>query len=98
MTSCPDCSATREAPNWPRMCPTCLWCGARILRRILDLKGLRPSKELSIRATAALKVWTDHGHDEQQLRKLCADGCLIQPLPTDLPQSETKPAKTAKKR
>ena len=95
MTSCPDCAATREAPMHPLHCPTCLWCGARVLRRILDLKGLRPSRELSTRATDALKVWTDWGHDEQQLRKLCADGCLIQPPSTLDPD---KPKQTKKRK
>ena len=98
MTPCPDCAATREAPNGPRHCPTCLWCGARILSRILDLKGFRPAKELSTRATAALKVWMDHGHDEQQLRTLCASGSLIQPLMNERKPSDAMPAKTAKKR
>lgn len=97
MTSCPDCTATREAPNWPRHCPTCLWCGARYISRIRGLKGVRPVKELSTRATTALQVWVDHGHDEQTLRKLCADGCLIQPLNSSDPAPETpKPNKKRK--
>lgn len=97
MTSCPDCIATREAPNWPMHCPTCLWCGARILRRILNLKGVRTKAELSARASSALQVWVAHGHSESTLRKLCADGCLIQPLTSSDPSPETpKPNKKRK--
>lgn len=96
MTSCPDCTATREAPCWARHCPTCIWCGARLISRIRGLKGVRPVKELSTRATAALQVWVEYGHSEQTLRKLCADGCLIQPLISSDPAPEAKPPKKRK--
>ena len=98
MPPCPDCTATREAPQWPRHCPTCLWCGARILRRILNLKGVRTKQELSARASLALQVWVAHGHSESQLRTLCADGCLIQPLSGAQPVDEPTKTKPAKKR
>ncbi len=80
----------------PLHCPTCLWCGARVLSRILALKGVRTRQELSARASSALQVWVAHGHSESMLRKLCADGCLIQPLTSSDPAPEAKPPKKRK--
>jgi len=77
----------------PLHCPTCIWCGARLIHRILALKGVRPAAELSHRASTALATWVAHGHDEQQLRTLCASGCLIQPLQVEpAPEVPKKPA------
>ena len=97
MNPCPDCQATREAPNHPLMCPTCLWCGARCIARILALRDVQTKKQLSARASSALRVWVEHGHSESMLRKLCADGCLIQPLSSLDPAPTLLTKKTRKK-
>ena len=39
--TCEECNRARENPEWFRFCPTCLWCGARLIQKIGALKGVR---------------------------------------------------------
>jgi len=67
--ACIDCSRWRAAPGWWRTFnPACLECGGRYLWAIQRLKVDGEQKRERLRA--ALKVWTDLGHDEKQLRAL----------------------------
>ena len=93
MTPYPDCAATREAPNWPRHCPTCLWCGARLIARIQALQ--RPRSEVTARCRKVLTDWMAMGHDEAELRRLAKSPTPLQPIGATLP---AEPAKQAAKR
>ena len=53
---------------WTQHCPSCLHCGARLIQRIMKLPIARSAA--SERARAMLKVWTDYGHPEIEIRRL----------------------------
>ena len=67
-TSCDCCEKARSAPLYAVHCPRCLHCGARLIRNILRLPI--PRSEAKERAQAMLKVWTDAGHSEMEIRRL----------------------------
>ena len=67
-TVCDCCEKARSAPLYAVHCPRCLHCGARLIRNILRLPIAR--SEAKERAKAMLKVWTDAGHSETEIRRL----------------------------
>ena len=67
-TVCDCCEKARNAPLYAVHCPRCLHCGARLIRNILRLPIAR--SEAKERAKAMLKVWTDAGHSEAEIRRL----------------------------
>lgn len=80
MKPCSDCQATRESPLWPMHCPTCLWCGARLIQRIQALRTIRPAQEIRERCRKVLDDWMSYGHSEKALRELASGTSLpLQP-------------------
>lgn len=49
-------------------CPSCVYCGARLIWRIQRFHI--PRQERIDRCRRALKVWTDYGHSETEIRRL----------------------------
>ena len=68
--TCTDCTRYATHPSWRQCDPACLECGGRYLRLIQQLRI--PAEEKRERLRAALKVWTDLGHSEAELRRLAA--------------------------
>ena len=65
---CDCCETARHSPTYSVHCPSCLHCGARLIQRIMKLPIARSAA--SERARAMLKVWTDYGHPEIEIRRL----------------------------
>ncbi len=65
---CECCDRTRVGPDYAWFDPLCLHCGARLIRNILRLPIAR--SDAKERAKAMLKVWTDAGHSETEIRRL----------------------------
>ena len=94
--TCEECSKARENPAWSRFCPTCPWCGARLIQRIGQLKDRRPAAELTARRRKVLEDWVAHGHAEQQIRGLVKGPPAL--APTHGPASESESPRPAKRR
>lgn len=79
MKPCTDCQAARETNGlWAFHCPTCLWCGARLIKRLgaTDLSR----DEISARRKRVLADWVAMGHSEAEIRALVAEKALpVQP-------------------
>ena len=58
-------------------CPTCIYCGARLIQNIQMLN--RPREERSARCKAVLQDWMGYGHDEAELRRLAKGPKPIDP-------------------
>ena len=80
MKPCTDCQAARETNGlWAFHCPTCLWCGARLIKR-LGTADLR-REEISARRKRVLADWVAMGHSEEEIRALVAGKSLpVQPV------------------
>jgi hypothetical protein len=77
MTTCPCCYAARHYPGTDdarQHCPSCLYCGARMIRTVLKLPT--PPADKTARARENLAVWVAHGHDEAELRELVKSAAL----------------------
>ncbi len=103
MKPCEDCQASREAPAHALHCPTCLWCGARLLWKLARLKT-RPPKEIKQRQTRVFNDWLRYGHGQEALRALASgEEMPLQPIGQDAngesaPPTPTKPHSATKKR
>ncbi len=91
MRPCTDCQAARETNGlWVFHCPTCVWCGARLIQRIATLPLRREA--LSARRKQVLADWLAMGHSEKEIRSLVAGGALpLQPAGPRGEQTKTKP-------
>ena len=98
MKPCDCCQATREAPMHPFFCPTCLWCGARLIQRIQALRRSRtpPTKEqIKARCRTVLDDWMAMGHLESDMRSLAAGPAVpLQPTGPDEPGASAAPTPT----
>lgn len=101
MQPCPHCQARREGPAYPYFSPTCLWCGARLIKCIGQLPITREA--VATRRRKVLEDWMKYGHAEADLRRLAkqADEPL-QPLGQAEagafePQTKTKPRSVGRK-
>jgi len=88
---CDLCNIARQFPEHPRFCPSCIFCGARIIQ----LLGKLPIgvTECTTRRQQSLAVWVEWGHSEQEIRRL-AKGSLALGLEKDKDsdrQTKTKP-------
>ena len=73
---CEVCQSAIEREH--RMhCPTCIYCGARLIQNIQKLN--RPREERSARCKAVLQDWMGYGHDEAELRRLAKGPKPIDP-------------------
>lgn len=91
MKPCTDCQAARETNGlWAFHCPTCVWCGARLIQRIG--KSVGPRDQLSARRKQVLADWLAMGHSEKQIRSLVSGGSLpLQPAGRHAEPTKTKP-------
>lgn len=80
MKPCTDCQAARETNGlWAFHCPTCLWCGARLVKRIRRYPK-STDEEIGARRKQVIADWAAAGHDETALRALIAEpGMPVQP-------------------
>lgn len=93
--TCDCCSAAMVAPDYRRYDPLCLWCGARLIRR---LGRWNMSKEkLVSRRQKVLADWISYGHDELELRRLAKQPECFDPSGLEK-VSETIRRKSAKRR
>lgn len=75
--TCGCCQAASEAPAYRMHCPTCIYCGARLIQGIQKLPITR--SEVQERCRAVLADWLAYGHDEQALRALAKGPRAIAP-------------------
>ena len=77
---CPDCKEATEHPSHRQYCPKCIYCGARLIKRIGGLlEGDRAMKQA--RMKAVLNDWVAYGHSEAVIRDLVKKGPLVEPEP-----------------
>lgn len=78
---CMNCNAARQAPDYRMHCPSCIFCGARLIQSIQRLD--RPREEIRDRCRAVLSDWIAMGHDEQALRALAKGPRALEPESSD---------------
>ena len=74
---CQDCQRAAAGPLYALHCPTCVYCGARLIQRIQKLQITADSKRS--RCRQVLADWLAHGHNETQLRALAKGATAVQP-------------------
>lgn len=74
---CKCCHIAKTFPGYRMFCPSCLWCGARLIQALGQLEI--PAAEISKRRRAVLEDWMSHGHDEQAIRTLVMGRTAIGP-------------------
>lgn len=78
MKPCECCATQRDYPGvTDTQCPTCLYCGARGIQRIMQLQVSREKK--SEWAKAVLNRWVQFGHDEAEIRRLVKGPLAVAP-------------------
>jgi hypothetical protein len=93
--ACQDCHRASIGPGYPLHCPTCLWCGARLLKTI---GRMQITAEQSVaRRRKVLADWVAHGHSEQDLRALAKGPTPLAPTGQDAP-AVSAPPKLVKRR
>ena len=74
--ACEVCRTAIESHH--RMhCPSCIYCGARLIQNIQKLD--RPREERIQRCRDVLQVWMQYGHNEADLRSLAKGPKPIDP-------------------
>jgi hypothetical protein len=92
---CIDCHRASIGPGYPLHCPTCLWCGARLLKTI---GRMQITAEQSVaRRRKVLADWVAHGHSEQDLRRLAKGPTPLAPTGQDAPAASESPSKTKRR-
>jgi len=76
---CDVCEAAKESPNHRMHCPSCIYCGARLIQALGRLP--RPKDEIVSRRRAVLADWVAHGHAEDKLRELAKGALAFAPEP-----------------
>lgn len=79
--ACECCDVTRDFQEHPLHCPSCSYCGARLIWRIQKLR--RGVTETQSRCQTVLQDWMRlGGHAEGLIRKLAKQPTMpIKPLP-----------------
>ena len=77
MKPCECCQRTSLGPLYRLHCPTCIWCGARLIQHIQKLPIAAEAKR--DRCRQVLADWVAHGHGESQLRALAKGPVPLQP-------------------
>ena len=85
---CDECQSVSEAPLWNRYDPSCIYCGARLLKRLGELNI--PKDQIQKRRTKVLTDWVKWGHNESQIRTLVKSGPWLEPLTRTKPDSARK--------
>ena len=76
-------------------CPTCLWCGARLLKTI---GRMQITADQSVaRRRKVLADWVAHGHSEQDLRRLAKGPTPLAPTGQDAPAVSERLSKTKRR-
>lgn len=75
--------------------PACLWCGARLIRKLGAMS--RPRAEITARRTNVLADWMALGHEEAELRRLAKLPACFAPNGPGKP-TESERRKSAKRR
>lgn len=93
--TCDCCKAAQEAPAYRLYCPTCLWCGARLIRKLGTLPRTRD--EITARRRQVLQDWMSYGHEESELRRLAKEkACFAPSGPVE--STESAPPRSGKRR
>ena len=77
---CQSCKASTETEGlWPYFdTPKCLWCTARLIKRIGSLPI--PAGEVAARRRVVLADACAYGHSEASIRSLVKTGPLVAPV------------------
>jgi hypothetical protein len=76
-------------------CPTCLWCGARLLKTI---GRMQITADQSVaRRRKVLSDWIAMGHSQQDLRALAKGPTPLAPTGQDAPGESERPSKTKRR-
>lgn len=97
---CECCSRARQCPMYGVFTPACLWCGARLFRRLGDLEPVVGARAVRQRRVTVLDDWERHGHSRTELRTLALGPDVpLAPLPgSDAPTAAPEPRKGRKGR
>jgi hypothetical protein len=76
-------------------CPTCLWCGARLIQRLGKIP--MPAADSIARRRKVLADWVAHGHSEQELRAMAKGPTPLAPTGQDVPPASYRPSKTKRR-
>ena len=81
MKPCTSCQASRETNGlWNIFDPACLFCGARLIRKIGRLQ--LNATESTARKRAVLVDWLALGHSEIEIRRLAkSEEMALAPVP-----------------
>ena len=98
---CECCSRARQCPMYGVFTPACLWCGARLFRRLGDLEPVVGARAVRQRRVTVLDDWERHGHSRTELRTLALGPDVpLAPLPgvpgPDASQAAPQPRKGRK--
>lgn len=95
---CECCSRARQCPMYGVFTPACLWCGARLFRRLGDLEPVVGARAVRQRRVTVLDDWERHGHSRTELRTLALGPDVpLEPLPgSDAPTAAPEPRKVRK--
>lgn len=76
---CSTCDRARAFPAYTLYCPSCLWCGARLIQLLGAMQITQPESNRRRRETLA--EWLEWGHSEVELRRLAkADALPLAPI------------------
>ena len=84
--TCSNCNTARTFPGYRFFCPSCVYCGARLIQHLGTYRIT--TQECVQRRRVVLADWMAHGHPEAQLRALAKGPLPIapahapEPLPT----------------
>lgn len=93
---CDQCNIARDFAQYAMFNPSCIYCGARILRQWATYPI--GQEECTARRRASLKVWTDWGHSEAEIRRLFKNGPVIGSDVATASDNPTLPKPTSRKR
>jgi len=75
--TCKCCQTARSYPEYRMFDPACLYCGARLIQFLARLPI--GQTECTQRRRAMLALWIEHGHNEQEIRRLVKGPLAIGP-------------------
>lgn len=65
---CDECSAAMESPARRVYCPTCIWCGARYIQQLGEVRVTREARAQWRKDV--LDRWERHGHSREDMRAM----------------------------
>lgn len=85
---CDCCQAAHESPDHRWYDPSCLWCGARLIRNLS--RHPITHEQIKARRQAVLSDWMRYGHAEADLRAWAKREDCFAPGPGCGPESEPR--------